>query len=104
MTSQVYKGSFEKVLNRKIQISADALSQEIGGETVILDLASSTYFGIDEIGTLIWQMMKAGKSLQAIHADILSQYDVDPAMLEKDMLGFVEQLKSAGLVSVVQNQ
>jgi hypothetical protein len=92
------------MLKRKVQISGDALAQEIAGETVILDLASSTYFGIDETGTRIWQLLKEGMDLQQIHELMLEEYEVSPDALETDILAFVSQLQAAGLVCEVQNQ
>jgi hypothetical protein len=92
------------MLKQKIQISSDALAQEIAGETVILDLASSTYFGIDETGTMIWQLMQEGMSLEQIHHHMLDEYEVAADVLEKDILAFVSQLQEAGLIRAIQDQ
>ena len=40
-------------------ISDEVLSQEINGETVLLDLESESYFGLNEIGTRIWQVLES---------------------------------------------
>jgi hypothetical protein len=42
-----------KLERKNITISDKALSQEVNGETVILDLDSESYFGLDEVGTHI---------------------------------------------------
>ncbi len=34
--------------------SGEVLQQEVGGEAVLLDLASESYFGLDPVGTRIW--------------------------------------------------
>ena len=44
--------------NRKITISPEVMSQEVSGETVLLDLQSESYFGLDEVGTRIWQLLQ----------------------------------------------
>jgi hypothetical protein len=92
------------MLKRKLQISGDALAQEIAGETVILDLASSTYFGIDETGTRIWQLLKEGMDLQEIHELMLAEFEVSPEALETDIMAFISQLQTAGLVGEAQDQ
>ena len=38
------------MLTQRVILSPEAMFQEIGGEGVILDLASSSYFGLDEVG------------------------------------------------------
>ena len=53
-------------MNSGIRISDNVLSQEVAGETVLLDLASESYFGLDEVGTRVWQMLKQGMGREAI--------------------------------------
>jgi len=74
--------------------------QEIGGEGVILDLASSTYFGLDEVGVRLWQLLQVNPDLQAACDTLLSEYDVEPDQLEQDLLKLVAQLCEAGLAKV----
>ncbi len=89
------------MLNRSLQISPDALFQEIGGEAVILDLASSTYFGLDAIGVRIWQLLQDHPEQATICELLLSEYEVDKALLEQDMEKFIGGLLQAGLVREV---
>jgi hypothetical protein len=87
-------------LSDRVTISKDVIFQELSGEAVLLDLARETYFGLDQVGTMIWQSLDAGGVLQSAHAAILSQYDVEAARLERDILEFVGRLAEAGLVVV----
>jgi hypothetical protein len=45
---------------RSIKISKEVLSQELAGETVLLDMASEGYFGLDAVGTRVWQLLQSG--------------------------------------------
>ena len=47
-------------------ISPGVLFQEIGGEAVLLDLASERYFGLDDVGTRIRQLAGAGASARCL--------------------------------------
>jgi hypothetical protein len=51
---------------RKIKISPDVLFQEVSGETVLLDLESEHYFGLDAVGTRIWGLIGEGVSVDAM--------------------------------------
>lgn len=84
-----------------IKLSSEALFQEIGGEAVILDLASSTYFGLDDIGVRIWKLLQDGTELPVVRQQLLSEYDVGAQQLEQDINRFVQQLCEAGLASAV---
>jgi uncharacterized protein HemX len=84
----------------KVLISSDALFQEIGGEGVILDLASSSYFGLDEVGMRLWQLLQADSSLKNACDRLLEEYDVEPEQLEMDLLKLVDQLVETGLATI----
>ena len=80
--------------------SDDALFQEVGGEAVLLDLASERYFGLDPVGTRIWTLLADHDSLQAV-ADVLhTEYDAEPERISSDLLLLVGQLAEAGLVKL----
>ena len=80
--------------------SPEVLVQEVSGEAVLLDLASETYFGLDEVGARIWQLLREHNSLRAVYDTMLNEYDVEPARLEDDLLTHVAQLADAGLITL----
>lgn len=87
-------------LNTKITFSDSVFAQEVDGEMVLLDMNSENYFGLDEIGTAIWQGMQEKETLQEVFELLLKQYDVEPDLLKKDLLAFVDKLIEHGIVNV----
>lgn len=87
-------------LNSPIRIASDVLDQEVQGESVLLHLGTETYFGLNPLGTRIWQWLQEGKSLAEIHSAVLGEYAVDPGTLERDLLDLVGDLHRSGLVIV----
>ncbi|MFW2440851.1 MAG: PqqD family protein [Arenicellales bacterium] len=85
---------------KRITISKEALSQEVNGETVILDLKSESYFGLDEVGTRIWQLLQEQDDLQSVFHTMLNEYDVDAEHLEQDLSDLLNKLQEAGLISM----
>jgi len=85
-------------MTQTIDISSEVLTQEVGGETVILDLKSETYFGLDEVGTRIWQLLVEQEDMQTITAIMLNEYDVEEDQVEKDIQNLLTQLDKAGLI------
>lgn len=83
-----------------VVVSPEVLVQEVGGEAVLLDLASESYFGLDDVGTRIWQLLQAHGSLRTVFDRMLSEYEVEPARLEEDLLTHIGELADAGLVTV----
>ena len=85
---------------QKVIISTDALFQEVAGEIVILDLKSESYFGLNEVGARIWQLMQAHGELQQVYDVMLEEFDVDAQQLQADIQGLVDELAAAGLVTI----
>lgn len=85
----------------KVSIPAQVLARDIGGEAVILDLESGVYFGLDPVGTRIWQLLGERKSLAETCEAMLAEYDVARADIERDVLALVEKLQARRLVEIV---
>lgn len=90
-------------LNQKIIFADTVFAQEVDGEMVLLDMKSENYFGLDEVGTSIWQAMRENESLQEVFEAMLEQYEVEEEILERDLSDFVEKLVESGLVEVKES-
>ena len=86
--------------DQKVAISPEVLFQEVSGEIVLLDLASESYFGLDEIGARIWALLNEEKTVGQIVEILLEEYEVDRARLEGDVNDLLESLLEAGLIKV----
>ena len=80
-------------------VSKDVLFQEVSGETVLLDLASEKYFGLDPVGTRVWQLLNEDKNFGGMIATLLEEYDVERAQLEGDVRDLLGSLLEAGLIT-----
>ena len=87
-------------LNQTITLSPDVISQEVSGETVLLDLESENYFGLDEVGTRIWQLIKESGDLQAIYDTLLAEYEVEEERLQTDLEALLGEISGLGLVKL----
>ena len=93
--------SHRVTLEDQVQRSSEVLVQEVGGEAVLLDLASERYFGLDPVGTRIWQLLADAPSLAQVHTTLCGEFDAAPERIGEDLLALVGQLSEAGLVQVV---
>ena len=87
-------------LNQTITLSPDVISQEVSGETVLLDLESENYFGLDTVGTRIWQLIKENDDLQAIYNTLLEEYEVEEQRLQTDLEAILGEVTQLGLVTL----
>jgi hypothetical protein len=87
-------------LPRSVSATSGTLVSELGGEAVILHLDSEQYFGLDEVGARMWQILMASDSVSAAFDQMLEEWDVEPERLRGDLADLIEQLRENGLVEV----
>ena len=94
MTARPADVTLDTILTR----SSEVLFQEVGGEAVLLDLASEQYFGLDPVGTRIWDLLDGDTSLDRVHTTLCAEYEADQERIENDLLALAGALAEAGLV------
>ncbi len=87
-------------LNIKIIFLDSVFAQEIDEEMVILDKDSENYFGLDEVGKVMWQEMQDKKILKDVFDSLVDIYDVQEDILKKDLQEFVNSLVDSKLIEV----
>jgi hypothetical protein len=88
-------------LDTVVAPAEDAVFRELDGQSVLLNLATGMYFGLDAVGTHVWQFAAADGSLRAVHDRLVAEYDAEPAAIERDLLALAETLVAKGLWSIV---
>jgi coenzyme PQQ synthesis protein D (PqqD) len=69
------------------------------GETVLLQLESTTYYSLNPTGTQIWQGLKQGLPLAEISQRLQASYAVEADHAERSVLAFVHDLAQHQLVA-----
>src|SRR4030042_788512 len=86
----------DAILRRK----QDQLSSEIDGEVVMLSIENSEYYGMDKVGSHIWQLIEKPISLKQLIGILLDEYEVAEEQCKEDTVNFIEQLMEKELVEV----
>lgn len=79
------------------------LSTSIDGEEVILHLDSGTYFGVNGVGTRIWELAASEPTVSDIEDSIHNEFDVDREQVKTDIREFLTDLESAELIEFVDD-
>ncbi len=69
-------------------------------ETVVLHFDQGLYFGLNEVGTLIWNQLQQPRKVQEIRDTILREYEVSNEECERDLFSLLRELSDKGLVEV----
>lgn len=84
----------------RVQVSEGILFQELQGEAVLLNLNSGIYFGLDAVGTRMWQLIVEHEQLAPVVQSVVAEYDVSESQTTADLLALVARLQDQGLVTV----
>ena len=86
-------------LDTKLSIPTQVMSRLVGDETVLLDLSSGIYFGLDGVGKRIWESVAEGNNLGQAVAVIVTEFEVDEEQAQADVIEFASDLVERGLLT-----
>ena len=84
----------------KIVVSEDVVSCDLGGETAMLEMKEGVYYGLNEMGTIIWELIQKPVTVQEIIDHILEEYDVDEETCFQDLVELVQEMIKNHLVEI----
>jgi hypothetical protein len=87
-------------MDTKLTVPEDILVQDMQGESVLLNLDNSYYYGLDKMGTRMWHTLSGSESIQKAYDDLLARYDVEAGVLRRDLFELVQKLMDNGLLKV----
>ncbi len=88
-------------LDSRVRIEDDVVYRDLEGEAVVLNLKTGRYFGLDPVGTRIWQLLP-DHSLGEILRLLVAEYEAGEQQIREDLLRLVEQLRDKQLVRVAE--
>ena len=83
----------------KIARSEGVLSRVLDGEAVLLDTDGGAYFGLNAVGTRVWELIGAAGTTEAdLLTALLAEFDVSREVLTKDLTDLLAGLQKRGLI------
>ena len=83
-----------------VKVSNDVMIRQVGNESVLLDLKTERYLGLDDVSSRFWEALTSKGSIKDAYDTLLSEFDVAPERLEQDLGEFVQELVDLGLVEI----
>jgi Coenzyme PQQ synthesis protein D (PqqD) len=87
-------------LDDRLAPSDQVVIRELAGESVILDMKSGSYYGLNGVGTRAWGLLAQGQSLRDVNAELFAEYDAPTNLIEQELLRFAAELCEHGLCSI----
>ena len=78
----------------------DQVSSDLADEVAILHLNAGTYYGLDAVGARIWSLIQKPITVGEIREVLISEYEVEPARCESDLIALLQRLADEELIEV----
>ncbi|HUI50303.1 MAG TPA: PqqD family protein [Terriglobales bacterium] len=96
---QVMQGMIE--LTKRVVVPPHVLFRQLDGESVLLNLQSERYFGLDATGTRMWELVTTETSIAAAFEKLLAEFEVEPGPLRSHLNELLSGLVENGLLQVL---
>jgi hypothetical protein len=83
-----------------VSATSQQVSCALADETVILQLKTGTYFGLNQVGTATWEFIQEPHTVKEIYQEILTRYEVDSQRWERDLYALLEEMRAADLIEI----
>ncbi len=92
----------EKItLSSVVQRNTDMLFSKMDEEVVMLSIQNSEYYGLNEIGSTIWEMIEKPVQVETLMLQLMEEYEVERRQAESDILSLLNDLYNKKIVHLV---
>jgi hypothetical protein len=88
-------------ISKQIAIGDDVLHQVLDDELVLLNIANSQYYGLDDVGADMWNLVLEHGDSDIVVNRLCEKYEVDEATARRDLQALIQSLREVGLLKAV---
>lgn len=85
----------------RYKVISEHLCCDLNGEAVVLSLKNGKYYGLNSVGSRIWELIQTPMSADEIESVLLSEYEVDRDECRKEVSEFLKEMKAQELIEIV---
>ncbi len=89
------------LLNREARVPEHVVFREFAQETVILNMQTGLYHGLNPTGGRMLQVVEQAASLREAAVTLTAEFPAAGETIERDLLTFCLQLSKRGLIEIV---
>jgi len=92
-----------EIFDQRFQKDPSIVSQEIAGEVILVPVRRSvgeldSIYTLNETAAYAWSLIDGQRTLEEIHGQIISEYEVDEDVTRQDLIELVEMLRRIGAI------
>ena len=83
--------------------SEDFITSTIDNDLVMMSLEKGTYYGLDAVGSHVWDQLAQPVTVQTLCHQLTEMFDVDLEQCQQDVLAFLTELQKENMIHVVKD-
>jgi len=80
--------------------SPEASHQKVNDEAIVINLSTGSYYSLNDTGAMFWELIDGQRSIADCARLIAQEYEVEPELVEADLLELADEFKAEGLIVV----
>jgi hypothetical protein len=88
------------LLNSKIQRNPKMVTSNLDGEIVMMSVENGEYYGLDETGTRIWELLEKTITVDELINSLINEFEIDRETCKHDTMEFLEDMISKNLILI----
>jgi len=85
--------------SERVVVPSNILVRFMDQESVLLNLNTERYFGLDSVGTRMWQLLTSSPSVETAYNQLMDEFDVNPQILRSNLSDLLDHLAENGLIT-----
>lgn len=99
---QEQRPDWDTLKNLQALVPTRVVHRELAAETVLLNVETGRYFGMDEIGARFFKVVSSSPNLETAATTLEAEYEGTPNQIREDLVRFCNELDSLGLIDLVE--
>ena len=80
--------------------SSELVSSDIDGEVVMMSIENGKYYGLDQVGSRIWEVLENPLPVSDLIDQLLVEFEVERETCEKDVMYFLQKLDDDNMLEI----
>ncbi|GAB4303350.1 MAG: PqqD family protein [Marinilabiliales bacterium] len=89
-------------LTDKVGRHPDMLYSQLDDEIVMMSIENGEYYGLNEIASRIWELLKKDMQVSDIISELMNEYEVDEETCKNDVFEFLSEMMEKKLIQIKQ--
>ena len=87
-------------LESNIQRKTVVVHSNLDSASVLLNPISDGYFGLNGVGSRIWELIGENTSVSQVVQQLAAEYDVEAETCQSDVIAFVNEIAAGELIEI----